>query len=117
MEFIREKIKEKPVNKKRVLANLGLSVLCGLVFAITVCIVLLFLFPHIKKPGSDTQILGNNTTQELQIDIDTENLLIPSDVNLTISDYQNLQKELYMVGNEVNKAIVTIKSNALIQRR
>lgn len=112
MDFIREKIKEKPANKKRIAANIGVSVLCGLVFAGTVCVALLFLLPHVKETESildDTQKQSENTSQELQIE--TENFIIPSDMNLSISDYQILQNELYNIGNEINKSIVTIKSN------
>ena len=36
--------------------------------------------------------------------------MIPPNFNLSISDYQSLQNELYRIGNEVNKSIVTVGS-------
>lgn len=38
-DFIREKIKDKPVNKKKIFIKVGVSALCGIVFAVTASIV------------------------------------------------------------------------------
>ena len=40
MDFIREKIKEKPTDKRVILTKKGISVLCGIVFAISICSIL-----------------------------------------------------------------------------
>ena len=112
MEFIREKIKEKPVSKKRIAMRVGIAALCGLVFALVVCVVLVIAVPYIM-PQQDTEGLGaTEDTQTEEVTQETENqnagLLFPPDMNLTISDYETLQNELYQIGGQANKSIVTV---------
>lgn len=112
MEFIREKIKEKPVSKKRIAMRVGIAALCGLVFALVVCVVLVIAVPYIM-PQQDTEGSGaTEDTQTEEVTQETENqnagLLFPPDMNLTISDYETLQNELYQIGGQANKSIVTV---------
>ncbi|MBR2046017.1 MAG: hypothetical protein IJ958_07775, partial [Agathobacter sp.] len=112
MEFIREKIKEKPISKKKLFTTIGTAALFGLVFSVVVFIMMLIFMPTIKETmlsqteGSeqDTNVLTDTESTE-----STESgIVIPTDMSLTISDYQTLQDELYSIGNEVNKSIVTV---------
>ena len=48
-EFIREKIKDKPINKKKIAIKLGVSALSGILFALTACIVFAVFFQLIYK--------------------------------------------------------------------
>lgn len=112
MEFIREKIKEKPISKKRILTNLGIAALCGLVFAAVVCVVLIIAVPMITKPQEGE---GMGSEKDSQIEENSQNtgeqgnaIVLPPDLNLSITDYQTLQNELYRIGNEANKSIVTV---------
>lgn len=41
-QFIREKIKDKPLNKKRLAKKAGTAALCGVAFAVAASIVLLY---------------------------------------------------------------------------
>lgn len=117
MDFIREKIKEKPLSKKRLLMRLGTAALCGLVFSVVVCLVLAIFFPMLQKEGapstqniepeSESISLNTQETQGTE-DTESENIVIPPDFSLSISDYQVLQDELYRIGNEINKSIVTV---------
>lgn len=114
MDFIREKIKQKPVNKKRMMMRIGVSALCGLVFSGVVCVVLVLFAPMLQNyinasaVDEDTQTEINITT-ETQKDENTEQVIvIPPNMDLSISDYQTLQDELYKIGNETNKSIVTV---------
>jgi len=112
MEFIREKIKEKPISKRRLAMNLGIAALCGLVFAGVVCLVLIIAVPMItdnwgKNPsevveGTETET-GSETTEQ-----SGNALVLPPDLSLSITDYQTLQNELYRIGNMANKSIVTV---------
>lgn len=114
MDFIREKIKEKPINKKRIAMKIGMAVLCGIIFALTVCATLLVLIPGLKAAvaSDDTEVLGNTESQSTQgTEMETESFVFPPDFSLSISDYQTLQNELYQIGNEVNKSIVTVGSS------
>lgn len=116
MSFIREHIKEKPINKKRIFINIGVAALCGLVFAIVVCVVLVLFVPAFKE-----HIIAENESSQMKIQNQTEaqtetesteeednEIVIPPNLNLSISDYQTLQDELYKIGNEVNKSIVAV---------
>ena len=47
--FIKEKIKDKPINKKRMLIHLGYDILCAIVFGAVACLVFVCLKPHIEE--------------------------------------------------------------------
>ena len=95
MDFIREKIKEKPINKRRLALRVGVSALCGLAFAITVCIVLVIAGPLIRE---DAPVSGSETESDTQSESteDTQGVIVlPPDLNLSISEYQELQNLLF----------------------
>ena len=48
-EFVREKIKDKPINKRKVAIKILVAAVCGAVFAITACLVAAFLWPQPTK--------------------------------------------------------------------
>lgn len=120
MDFIREKTKEKPINKRKLLLKIGSAALCGLVFSVVVIIMLFIFMPMIQSTvpleTEETELETEQLTQteETERVESTENteeqssMVIPPDFSLSISDYQTLQDELYGVGNEVNKSIVTV---------
>ena len=64
MEFIREKIKEKPISKRRIMMRLGIAALCGLVFVLAVCLALLIALPLIKEKWQQ-EATGVGTESEL----------------------------------------------------
>lgn len=112
MEFIREQIKEKPINKKRIIMRVGIAALCGLVFAMVACVVLVIAVPFIMPQNSMESI---NSQQDTEQETDTQNtedlnasLVFPPNFDWTISDYETLQDEIYQIGNKANKSIVTI---------
>lgn len=115
-EFIREQIKEKPLNKKKIFLRLGVSALCGLVFALVACLVFALAAPFFFKDktgvtdnDSETEfvpVISSETEPEPETETkDTQKTIVKE---LTISDYQRLQNELYAVGNKVNSSIVSI---------
>lgn len=113
MEFIREKIKEKPISKKRIAMRVGMAALCGLVFAIVVCVVLVIAVPYIiPKQEENESVSSQEESQQEEVTQHTEDqnegLVFPPDFNLTISDYETLQSELYKIGNQANKSMVTV---------
>lgn len=112
MEFIREKIKEKPVSKRRIFTILGTAALCGLVFSLVVFVMILIFKPAIQEailPQPPVSEADTSSAVDTESTEDVENaIIIPTDMSLSISDYQILQDELYNIGNEVNKAIVTV---------
>lgn len=114
-EFIREKIKEKPINKKKFWNKLVVSGLCGIVFAIAFCLVLLLAAPLLKERLTVAEKETEETQTNLPMDeteTEEENPVVPEEGNvtedLTIGNYQDLQNQLYLIGNTANKSIVSI---------
>ena len=113
MEFIREKTKDKPINIKRIITKLGVAALCGLVFAGVFCVIVLFFIPVFKTRLAAANTESTDTQPDTQIESETESEpddlpVVSPDMSLTISDYQNIQNQLYTIGNEANKSIVTV---------
>lgn len=123
-DFIREKIKDKPINKKRMLMKLGMSALGGLVFGLVACIIFITFTTFYKDvnigkgpdteketQGNDLNVIGGSTQGGTETS--TENPgepTVPADWSLSLNDYQNLQNQLYSIGNLANKSIVTINT-------
>lgn len=120
--FVREQIKNKPKNKRKLLAKLAVSALCGAVFAIAFCLVLLLMHPILQKYGEstepETETGGTEHTQSESISeepTESEDTQEPGTViavpkPITLEDYQRLQNELYAIGTQANRSIVTITS-------
>lgn len=118
MDFIREQIKEKPINKKRIVKQVGIAVLCGVAFALAAVLVLLLFMPIIKDvlgqdvgaviPGTESENQSSAMEEDSGAEESTEDDIVIPDVSLSIEDYQKLQSQLYEIGAEVNKSIVTI---------
>ena len=117
MEFIREQIKEKPISKKRVLKQMAVAIMCGVLFAITSCLVLLLCMPMLQnafmagipidtQQESTDEENGKNPS-ETESDDTNASEVIP-DYSLSLEDYQELQNKLYVIGNTANKSIVTV---------
>ncbi len=47
--FIKEKIKDKPINKRRLLLRTVYNLLCAVLFGVTACFVFVFLKPYIEE--------------------------------------------------------------------
>lgn len=120
-EFVREKIKDKPINKRKVAIKILVAAVCGAVFAITACLVAAFLWPKIN-PQNENNTVVDNQQKETETQTSTESTEAsseeaspndteaPLDYELTVQDYQHIQNELYHIGSTANKSIVTITS-------
>lgn len=112
--FIREKIKEEPLNKKKILMKLGWNAILAVVFGLVACATFVLAKPHLNKYLAQTE----NPTIEIPEDEQeaeseeetskTEKVYITNTKPLEISDYENLQSEIYDIGTEANKSIVTV---------
>lgn len=116
-QFIREQIKDKPVNKKKLARKVGTAALCGVVFAVVACIIFAIALPIINKSSHKTQMGKNDGSQQT----DSEDIYDtattedgtyqePStqDYKVTLEDYQAIQNELYRIGASANKFIVGV---------
>ena len=118
MEFIREKIKEKPLDKKNIVIKIGVSILCGFVFAITAFTVFVVIWKTLgpiiikkqeQEQDTETQeIFEIKEGTEIESQTSTEQQTIFPNASLSLTDYQSLQNELYAIGNKVNQSLVTI---------
>lgn len=113
-DFVREKIKDKPKSKKKLLLHLLYLVLCGLVFGLAATMVLALCVPHImKKYAISESQAPQESVQAVNPTAETESVeIIEKTVieyeQLTLDDFQVLQNQLYAIGQECNKAIVSI---------
>ena len=115
-QFIREQIKDKPVNKKKLVRKIGVAALCGAVFAIAACIVFAIALPFINKSATKSadNTPKNNTPVNSQAadstDATEDVYSEPStqDYQVTLQDFQSVQNELYKVGASANKFIVGV---------
>ena len=55
-QFIREKIKDKPLNKKRLAKKAGTAALCGVAFAVAASIVFAISLPGINRQSKKLQM-------------------------------------------------------------
>lgn len=135
--FINEKIKAKPVNKKRLFKHGLYTMMLAVVFGATACFVFTLLRPvmeewlHPKKnpvitiPEDSQQMISDTeeisgteqvpATEEIPASEETEGTetLEPQTETvivkeLEISDYQMLQNKLYAIGKEANRSVVTV---------
>lgn len=113
-DFVREKIKDKPKSKKKLLLHLLYMALCGLVFGLVVALVLAICIPRIiKKTGIhesqsvQESLQAISPTSETEAVAPVEKTVIEYE-QLTLDDFQVLQNQLYAIGQECNKSIVSI---------
>ncbi len=129
-DFIREKIKAEPINKKRLAIQVVKTAGLGAVFGVTACLVFTLLQPvfqdYFQKPEESVYTIPKDEEQpetetevsvtETETESETENTVqpkpdtqiveVPRDMEL--EDYQKLQNKLYNVGSRANKSIVTV---------
>lgn len=130
--FINEKIKEKPLNKKRIVFRAVFCVAMAVVFGVVAALVFTLVQPRFEEllypkepplvsiPRDD--ILETEQTEETETTIpeteteeakepETEMMQEPAGQPVKTfepEDYQALQNKLYAVGKEANRAIVTV---------
>lgn len=129
-EVIKEKIKERPINRKKLLKRTIMTVSFAIVFGLIACLTFLVLepvfsnwlypeeepkpvtFPQVEEEilpedmvQTDSQLEENvEDTEEAQVITET----IVEKVELEITDYQLLYNKLYTVASECNKSLVTV---------
>lgn len=126
--FINEKIKEKPVNKKRLLMQAGFIALMAVVFGIIASLVFAYFHPKFESlfcPEEEPvvtipqdSVTETEQTEETETSEETEASEEPQAPSeeppvqqpeeLEIADVQNVQNKLYAVGREANRFVVTV---------
>lgn len=124
--FIREKIKDKPFQKRKLALHVLLAIVIAVVFGVVACATFTFLQPKMQKwmyPEEDPKITiprdeeeteteekkEEDTQEEAGQEGDTEQTVVPeTPQELTLEDYQKLQNQMYAVGRTANNYIVTV---------
>ena len=119
--FIKEKIKDKPVNKRRLLIHAGFNLLCAVVFGVVACFVFVLMEPYLEewlypKEESTISIPKDDAPQEGEEEEEEkkepppqpESQTVVVQEELEIEDYQKLQDKLYNIGKQANKSVVTV---------
>mgnify|MGYP004633674287 CR=1 FL=1 len=124
--FIREKIKDKPFQKRKLALHVLLAIVIAVVFGVVACATFTFLQPKMQKwmyPEEDPKITiprdeeeteteekkEEDTQEEAGQEGDTEQTVAPeTPQELTLEDYQKLQNQMYAVGRTANNYIVTV---------
>ena len=113
--FIREKIKEKPFSKKRMLIGAIIALLFGALFGGAFTVVNVMLTPILKESmesadsfsiPADEDVTEEEPTGEEQTDEDSSDE--ENSAELDAEAYQRLQTQLYAIGRVANKSIVTV---------
>lgn len=123
--FIKEKIKDKPINKRRLLLRTGYNLLCAVLFGVTACFVFVLLKPYFEDwlyPEKEATITipKDIVPQELEPapkkeeeeeepePEKSESQTVVVREQLEPKDYQELQNKLYEIGQRANKSMVTV---------
>ena len=87
MEFIREKIKEKPVSKRKIFLKIGTAVVCGVVFSVVVLLMMMLFMPMMQNPTSTQADETQEETESQDVTEETEtteeDIVIPPNLNLS----------------------------------
>lgn len=133
-EFMREKIKQKPVNKKKLLRRTVITAVMAVVFGLVACLTFLILEPVIsnrlypEEEPKEVAFPEETVTEEMRpedmlvteedeevpepVDLETvvdeqiEELL--SQVEFGLKDYQGIYDELRKLTQEAGRAVVTV---------
>lgn len=130
-DFLREKIKQKPVNKRKLIRRTVITVVMAVVFGLVACLTFLILEPVIsnrlypEEEAQEVQFPEETVTEEMKPedmlvqdeeaeeeppaeleDAQIEELL--SQVQFNLEDYQAIYSELAQLATVAGRAVVTV---------
>ncbi len=141
-DFIREEIKARPINRKKVLRNTLLSAGSAVVFGLVACAVFALLLPlftrlirtdkpeEVKEPitfdvgtvyeeMNPEDMLVKALEPETEIDLSKYDFLeeeqikeLISSVKFSLADYQDLYRTLAAIADEASKSLVKVSASA-----
>lgn len=134
-DFLREKIKQKPVNKKKLLRRTLITVAMAVVFGLVACFTFLVLEPVIsnrlypEEEAEEVQFPEETVTEEMKpedmlVEEDKEPVVeivqtgledeqieeLLSQVRFGLEDYQTLYEEMAGLARTVGRSVVTVTS-------
>lgn len=127
ISFIKEKVKERPINRRKLLKRTILTASMAVIFGLIACFTFLVLEPVIsnwlypKEEPEPIQLQEENASEEmlpqdmvLETEEETESTPPPAPstvvqrVELNVSDYQKLYADMYQVVQEASRCLVTV---------
>lgn len=124
-EFIKEKIKDKPVNKKKLLSKAAATIAAAVTFGFVACLVFTLMRPVMEewfhKPTPAQVVLSKDempesyeepiteavTADSTEVDTEPEDKA-PGSTEFTVEDYQKMQTQLYSIGTQTDRSMVTV---------
>ncbi len=136
-DFLRETIKQKPMNKRRLLRRTVTTVVLAAVFGLVACLVFLLLEPVISNrlyPEEETEDLVSFSEETIEDEMNPEDMLTDEDmledalaegnvsaeledaqiqsllsqVTFGLTEYQDLYKQMGDLAKEVSRSLVTV---------
>lgn len=130
-EFLREKIKQKPVNKKKLLRRTIITAVMAVVFGIVACLTFLILEPVInnwlypEEEAEQVQFPEETVTEEMKpedmlteetveeesetVELEEEQIEeLLSQVQFGIEEYQMVYDDLALLAKDVSRSLVTV---------
>lgn len=133
--FVKEKIKDKPLSKRKIFMRILLTLICAVIFGVVASLVIAFLLPKLqqrmtpeeepemiviprdeREPESETET-ETETESETETETETEteepgeeaeSTEVTEIPELLPEQYQQLQKKLYSIGEEASRSLVTV---------
>ena len=109
--FIKEKIKDKPINKRRVFLKILWVIFCGALFGLAACLVFVVVKPKLEEwmePDPGTVTLPRDEEPEPEPEPEPTPDTVYVEPDLEPSDYQTMLNKLYAIGKKANRSVVTV---------
>ena len=122
--FLQEKIKERPINRKKLIRTSINTATFAVVFGLVACVTFILLEPVIGNwlnpqkedgveivtlPAEEEEMLPEDMVQDEEELIQNENISnAVSTVELQLSDYEDMYDKLYEVVDEAERGMVTV---------
>lgn len=128
LDFIKERVKDRPVNKRKLLKRTLLTAMMAVIFGLIACLTFLVLEPvfnnwlYPEEEPEQVQFEEEAVNEEMRpeemvVETESEEATTPpqqttviQEKELEVQDYQNLYTKMYSLVQEVNRSLVTVTS-------
>lgn len=127
IDFIKEKVKERPINKRKLLKRTRITASMAVIFGLIACFTFLVLEPvfsnwlypeeepapvQLQEEAENEEMLPEDMVLETETEEEKESAPIASTVvqkvDMSVSDYQKLYSNLYKLAQDGAKSMVTV---------
>lgn len=127
IDFIKEKVKERPVNKRKLLKRTIITASMAVIFGLIACFTFLVLEPvfsnwlypeedpapvQLQEEAANEEMLPEDMVLETESEEEKESAPVTSTIvqkiDMSVSDYQKLYSNLYKLVQDAAKSMVTV---------